>query len=101
MEAVAQRISELRKSINLSQMKMAKALGIAQSVVNKYERNLSSVPDKVLIKYAEYFDVSLDYIFGRTDKPEGMTFRHEPEALKRKTIREDECKCILRIALQV
>ena len=90
MEAVAKRISELRMSVNLSQMKMAKALGMAQSVVNKYERNLSSVPDKVLMKYAEYFNVSLDYIFGRTDNPEGTIFKNEPEILKRKAIREDE-----------
>ena len=50
----------------------------------------TSVPDDVLIKYAEFFDVSLDYIFGRTDKPEGMLFKNEPEVLKRKLVREDE-----------
>jgi hypothetical protein len=34
--------------------------------------------------------VSADYILGRTDKPEGMLFKHEPEILKRKIVREDE-----------
>ena len=48
------------------------------------------MPDDVLIKYAEFFNVSLDYIFGRTDKPEGTLFKNEPELLKRKMIRDDE-----------
>ena len=90
MEAVSKRMLELRQSVNLSQMKLAKALGIAQSAVNRYEHNQAAVPDNVLLKYAEFFDVSLDYIFGRTDKPEGTTFNNEPEILKRKLIREDE-----------
>jgi len=90
MEAVAKRIKDLRESVNLSQNKMAKELGISQSALNRYEHDETSVPDDVLFKYAEFFDVSLDYIFGRTDKPEGMLFKHEPELLKRKMVRDDE-----------
>ena len=90
MEAVAKRITDLRTSMNLSQNKMSKEFGISQSALNRYEHNQTSVPDDVLMKYAEFFDVSLDYIFGRTDKPEGTTFKHEPELLKRKMVRDDE-----------
>jgi len=90
MEAVAKRITDLRASINLSQNKLSKEFGISQSALNRYEHNQTSVPDDVLIKYAEFFDVSLDYIFGRTDKPEGIIFKHEPELLKRKMVRDDE-----------
>jgi transcriptional regulator with XRE-family HTH domain len=90
MEAVAKRITDLRTSIKLSQNKMSKEFGISQSALNRYEHNQTSVPDDVLMKYAEFFDVSLDYIFGRTDKPEGILFKHEPETLKRKIIRDDE-----------
>ena len=90
MEAVAKRMLELRQSVNLSQMKLAKALGVAQSAINRYEHNQAAIPDSVLLKYAEFFNVSLDYIFGRTDKPEGMLFKNEPEILKRKLVREDE-----------
>ena len=90
MEAVARRITDLRTSMKLSQNKMSKEFGISQSALNRYEHNQTSVPDDVLMKYAEFFDVSLDYIFGRTDKPEGTTFKHEPELLKRKMVREDE-----------
>ena len=90
MEAVSKRLFELRQSVGLSQMKLAKAIGVAQSALNRYEHNQAAVPDKALLKYAEFFDVSLDYIFGRTDKPEGILFKNEPELLKRKIIREDE-----------
>jgi transcriptional regulator with XRE-family HTH domain len=90
METVSQRLLELRQSVNLSQMKLAKAIGLAQSAINRYEHNQAAVPDTALLKYAEFFDVSLDYIFGRTDKPEGKLFKNEPELLKRKIIREDE-----------
>lgn len=90
MEAVSKRMLELRESVNFSQMKLSKTLDISQAAINRYEHNQVAVPDNVLLKYAEFFDVSLDYIFGRTDKPEGAVFNNEPELLKRKIIREEE-----------
>jgi transcriptional regulator with XRE-family HTH domain len=90
METTAERMTELRESLKLSQLKLSKLLGVSQSAINRYEHNLASVPDSVLLKYADYFDVSADYILGRTDKPEGDVFKNEPELLKRKAVREDE-----------
>ena len=90
MKAVANRLTDLRISLDFSQMKMAKQIGISQSALYRYENDIVPVPDKVLMKFAEFFDVSLDYIFGRTDKPEGAVFKNEPEVLSRKAIREDE-----------
>jgi transcriptional regulator with XRE-family HTH domain len=80
----------LRKSLNVSQLKLAKMTGISQSAIHRYELGKSSVPDSVIIKYADYFDVSADYILGRTDKPEGILYKHEPEVLKQNMIRENE-----------
>lgn len=90
MEITSSRMVDLRTSLNLSQAKLSKALGISQSAINRYEHNQASIPDNVLLKYADYFDVSADYILGRTDKPEGVLFSHEPELLKRRVVREDE-----------
>ena len=90
MKVVQDRMLKLRKSLNLSQPKLAKALGISQSAVNRYEHDEVAVPDHVLLKYANFFDVSLDYLFGRTDKPEGTLFKNEPERLRRRIIHEDE-----------
>jgi transcriptional regulator with XRE-family HTH domain len=83
-------MNELRTSLDLSQMKLSKSLGISQAAINRYEHGQAAVPHNVLIKYADFFNVSADYILGRTDKPEGILYNNEPELLKRKLIREDE-----------
>ena len=78
MEATAKRLVELRKSVSLSQAKLAAILGYNQSVINRFEHNQQTISDEVLLKYADYFDVSLDYICGRTDQPEGKLFTARP-----------------------
>jgi len=79
MEATAKRLLELRKSVNLPQKKMAEALGISQSALNRYEHDQALISDEILLKYADYFDVSLDYICGRTDNSEGKLFSARPK----------------------
>jgi transcriptional regulator with XRE-family HTH domain len=78
MEVTAKRLVELRKSVHMSQAKMADALGIAQSTLNRLEHDQQIISDEAILKYADYFDVSLDYICGRTDKPEGKLFTARP-----------------------
>jgi transcriptional regulator with XRE-family HTH domain len=78
MKATAKRLQELRKSVNLSQVKMAEALGVSAPAFNRFEHNQQIISDETLLKYADYFDVSLDYICGRTDKPEGKLFTARP-----------------------
>ncbi|GHU79102.1 hypothetical protein FACS1894191_1140 [Clostridia bacterium] len=51
----------LREGVKLSQGKIAELIGSAQSCVNRYETQISSPPLKVLLWYADYFDVSMDY----------------------------------------
>ena len=90
MEITSQRVLSLRMSVNISQARLAKELGISQSAINRYEHNSAALPDSVLLKYADFFNVSADYILGRTDKPEGAIYSNEPELLKRKIVRDDE-----------
>ena len=78
METVAQRLRELRNKTNLSQVKMADALGIKHGAVNRYENNQSEPSCETLLTYANFFDVSLDYIFGRTENPQGTGFEAKP-----------------------
>jgi len=78
MEITAQRLLELRKSVNMPQAKMAEALGITQSSLNRYEHDQAIISDKVLLLYSDYFDVSLDYICGRTDNSEGKLYSARP-----------------------
>ena len=80
---VAQRLSQLRESVHLSQAKLAAEFeGIEQSAIFRYENAQSFPPYWVLIQYADFFDVSLDYIFGRTDNPQGKTYKYQPKTLQ-------------------
>ena len=80
MKEVGKRLKALRESIGISQVKMAEAIGSTQSSVNRYENGQSSPSVELLRRYADYFDVSLDYIFARTDKPQGKIYEFRPKA---------------------
>ena len=74
MKKIADRLRILRENGKLSQEKMAPLVGMKQSSINRYENNQSDPSLETLLRYADYFDVSLDYIFGRTDKPQGKLY---------------------------
>ena len=90
MATVSERLRVLRESLKISQAKLADICGSKQSSINRYEHGHSEAPYKILMWYADYFDVSLDYIFGRTDKPEGIRYDNQPMALKKKITNPDE-----------
>lgn len=79
MKEVAERLRLLRESVKLSQVKMAEIVGVKQSSLNRYELNQASPTFETLTRYADYFDVSMDYIFGRTDNPQGKLFEYKPK----------------------
>lgn len=82
MQEVAQRLKSLRESVGLSQAKLAALMGATQASVNRYEKGQSSPPLKILRWYADFFDVSLDYIFARTEQPEGKLYEHKPKVVE-------------------
>ena len=81
MKIVGERMRTLREGIKLSQMKLAKQFGISQSALARYEIGEASPPLKLLLQYADFFDVSMDYIFGRTDDPHGGLYQNRPKAV--------------------
>lgn len=78
MKIVAERIKQLREGAKLSQMKICKLNGYNQSSLARCESGQGSPPLKLLLWYADYFDVSMDYIFGRTDAPQGKLYSFNP-----------------------
>ena len=82
MNIVGERIKTLRESIRLSQKDLAAKLGISQSGVNRYENKQSEASYETLLQYADFFDVSLDYIYGRTDKPQGKLYDFKPKVIE-------------------
>ena len=79
MNIVGNRLKKLREGIMLSQKDLSGKLGITQSAVNRYENNQSEASYKTLLIYADYFDVSVDYILGRTDNPQGRLYDFKPK----------------------
>lgn len=78
MKIVSERLRELRNRLGISQARMAPIVGLKQSAINRYENNQSEPSCETLLRYADYFDVSLDYIFGRTDEPQGKLYEYKP-----------------------
>lgn len=77
---IGSRLRALRESVKLSQYKIADLIGtVAQSAINRYEHGAVMPSSDTLLWYADYFDVSLDYIFGRTDNPRGKLFDCKPK----------------------
>jgi len=79
MKIVADRMKALRKGTMLSQKELAEKVGLTQSGINRYENNQAEASYKTMLAYADLFDVSLDYLYGRTDKPEGKLYDFKPK----------------------
>ena len=52
---------------------------VKQSSINRYEQGQSPPSLETLVRYADYFDVSLDYLLARTDNPQGKLYEHRPK----------------------
>lgn len=62
------RIKELRKAKGVSQLKMAMDLNTSQNTISRYETGEREPGIADLIKLADYFKVSVDYLIGRTNE---------------------------------
>jgi len=61
------RIASLRQRNKLSQIEFSKLLNISNTTLSQYESGKRIPSDNIKIRIAEYFNVSLDYLFGRTN----------------------------------
>ena len=62
-----QRIRDLREDSDLTQREVAEFLGIQQTVYSRYERGFQTIPVEHLLKLADFYHVSTDYMLGRTN----------------------------------
>ena len=65
-----QRIQDLRIDSDLSQKQLGEILHISQRSYSHYETGSRNIPVEMLIRLANYYDISVDYLIGRTDKKE-------------------------------
>lgn len=68
LQTMAERIRALRENAGLTQKGMAEALGCTASHYQKIEYGKVNIPTTTLAFIADYFNVSADYLLGRTDK---------------------------------
>ena len=64
------RIRNLREDMDMTQTDMAKNLFISQRTYSYYESGGHDIPTEVLVRLADFYEVSVDYLLNRTDKRE-------------------------------
>ena len=64
------RLRELRKARKLTQLSLQMQTGIEQALLSKYETGERVPPTETLVRLADFYHVSIDYILYRTDEPE-------------------------------
>lgn len=64
------RIKDMREDNDLTQKQVSEILLCDQSLYSKYERKEREIPLALIVRLADYYGVSVDYLAGRTDNPE-------------------------------
>lgn len=77
MIAAGDRLRDLREDKGKTQAEISSLLGTTQQIYSRYETNRTDLPLRHLIKLADYYQVSADYILGRTSYP-----KNPPEMAK-------------------
>ncbi|WP_312636212.1 helix-turn-helix transcriptional regulator [Oscillibacter sp.] len=62
-----QKLRDLREDNDLGQKDIAELLSVSQATYSRYESGILDVPSISLIKLADFYKVSVDYLLGRTD----------------------------------
>lgn len=81
MQIIGDRLRALRKDRGLTQVQMAQYLNVQQSRINRYETGASTPGPEVFIQLADFFDVSMDYLYGRCDDPRGKLYDNQAKEL--------------------
>ncbi len=63
------RLKELRKKKKMTQLRLAMELNMNQNTISRYETGEHQADYQTLIRIADYFGVSIDYLLERTDNP--------------------------------
>ncbi len=64
---INERIKDLRAEKNLSQMQLAKQIGVSQKAIDYWERGVNEPKASYIVALADFFEVSCDYLLGRKE----------------------------------
>lgn len=101
---IGEKLKELRKSKGITAEALCTELGISSGSYRNYERNDRNPPYDVLLKIADYYGVSLDYLFGREPAPNpfadmGLSETSEQDMLSQYMSFPPEVRAVLMDAL--
>lgn len=74
-----QRLRDLREDKDINQKQVSEILNLAEKTYQRYERGENDIPLEKALILAEFYEVSLDYIAGRTNDKKGLTKNSIPE----------------------
>ena len=86
------RLKVLREERGLSRIKLAKMLGISNSLYGKWENDYENIPTSRLNDIANYYEINIDYILKLTDKREKVLAKNidlKKTSIKIKKIRDE------------
>ncbi len=69
-------LRELREDNDFSQKQIAEMLGISQQQYSQYEMGTVEFPLRHFRKLSEFYDISADYLLGKTDRPQNKSYRN-------------------------
>ena len=69
-DAMKNNLKKLRKEAGLTQISLQMKTGIEQALLSKFENGDRIQPTETLMQLADFYNVSMDYIMGRTENPE-------------------------------
>lgn len=67
---ICERLKQLRESVQMNKKQLAATLGFSDVAIGLWETGKRQITGQPLRSYADYFDVSVDWLLGRTDKKE-------------------------------
>lgn len=71
------RIRDLRKSRGMNQISLSCQVGVSQQTISKIERDMNAVSMELLVRLAQFFDVTTDYLLGLTDDKKNVGTNEE------------------------
>lgn len=88
-------LEKIRKDAGMNMREAARGLEIPYTTYVSWEKGDREPNSEMLIKLAEFFDTTIDYLIGRTDDPEGMDTQNAPAETSRRAPPENDIKFAL------
>lgn len=105
MKEFRQRLAELRSKQSVSQEKLADIMGITKGTIGNYESGIRMPKYEQLLKLADYFAVSVDYLLGRTENPHmsklEVAFHGLPPEMQELLLHKDKSMPYLQLAAEI